>query len=171
VIAEKLTSAPVLSRHVIERVQADLSRAPRASRDPSAAGVGRSIGASASAARGRNDRSGVARAIDHDAMGAVAPEVEARLRSRYGERWRAPLEHAPGRADWLQPVAPGCPALGVEVVHAIRSEWARTVDDVVLRRLGLGALARVPAGVRAAVAAHVTREVGADQAATGTGSR
>ena len=43
------------------------------------------------------------------------------------------------RADWMQPLAEGCPTTGAEVVYAIRNEMAMRLSDIVIRRTGLGA--------------------------------
>jgi glycerol-3-phosphate dehydrogenase len=45
---------------------------------------------------------------------------------------------AEDRPEWLQPLAPGLPALGIEAVVAIQREGALTEDDVLDRRLRLG---------------------------------
>jgi glycerol-3-phosphate dehydrogenase len=48
-------------------------------------------------------------------------------------------------------LAPGCPAIGAEVVHAIRNEMAQSVADFLVRRTGL-AWRRPPEAEAAAVA-------------------
>ncbi|NLB07386.1 MAG: hypothetical protein GX835_10575, partial [Desulfobulbaceae bacterium] len=42
--------------------------------------------------------------------------------------------------DLLQPVAPDRPTLAAEVEHAVQSEMARTLDDLLFRRTGLGTI-------------------------------
>lgn len=46
------------------------------------------------------------------------------------------LEHS----SLLEPIAPGAPVLGAEILHAVRREQALTFDDVVFRRTLLGVL-------------------------------
>lgn len=64
----------------------------------------------------------------------VPAGVPRRLVERYGAEAPRVLAHADGNPALLEPVAPGVPALGVEVVHAVRCEGASNVEDVVERR-------------------------------------
>lgn len=114
VIAEKLTSAPTLSQRVVQCVCADASRRPL---DPT---------------RGGADDGDA----DDRADPGVDENVRRRLTARYGQRWRHVASGCNGLPALLEPLAPGSQALGAEVVHAVRSEMAVTLPDVV-RRLGL----------------------------------
>ena len=67
----------------------------------------------------------------------LTTDVLAHLAGRHGGDTRvlAAMIHAdPSLGD---PIAPGLPYLRAEAVHAVRHEMARTVDDVVARRLPL----------------------------------
>jgi glycerol-3-phosphate dehydrogenase len=61
------------------------------------------------------------------------------LVARYAEAAAAIVRLMKERADWMQPLAEGCPTTGAEVVHAIRNEMAMRLSDIVIRRTGLGA--------------------------------
>jgi glycerol-3-phosphate dehydrogenase len=56
------------------------------------------------------------------------------------------------RSDWRMPLEPGTPAVGAEVIYAIRHEMALTLGDVLIRRTGLGADGRPSAGIIQAAA-------------------
>jgi glycerol-3-phosphate dehydrogenase len=67
--------------------------------------------------------------------------VPRRLVQRYGSeasRVAAYAEHTP---DLLDPLAPGVPVLGVEVVHAVACEGALDTDDVLERRTRISLIA------------------------------
>jgi glycerol-3-phosphate dehydrogenase len=61
------------------------------------------------------------------------------LVARYAEAAAAIVRLMKERADWMQPLAEGCPTTGAEVVYAIRNEMAMRLSDIVIRRTGLGA--------------------------------
>ena len=58
----------------------------------------------------------------------------ARLRRRFGAEAGRVAAYADARPALLDPIAPGVPVLGVEVVHAVRREGAIDLDDVLARR-------------------------------------
>jgi glycerol-3-phosphate dehydrogenase len=94
----------------------------------------------------------------------------AALAGRYGYTARTVLEIAksdPARPELAQPVVDGLPDILAEVVYAARSEQARSLGDVLLRRTRLGLLAarRVtdPQTARR-VAATLAGELGWDEA-------
>ena len=60
--------------------------------------------------------------------------VLTHLRARYGTEVGTVLSVAEGRPELLEPLVEGLPYLGVEVVHAARSEMAVSLDDVLSRR-------------------------------------
>jgi glycerol-3-phosphate dehydrogenase len=95
----------------------------------------------------------------------AAPDQE-RLARRYGAGWRTRFAAAGYEASTR--IVAGCEALTLEVQHAIRSEMALTLDDIVLRRLGLGQRGHPGADVLAGVAQVAARELGWDAAATMT---
>ena len=58
----------------------------------------------------------------------------AHLISRYGTEAPAVLALADGRPELLEPVIPGLPYTGAELLYAAREEMAQTLDDVLARR-------------------------------------
>jgi glycerol-3-phosphate dehydrogenase len=83
-------------------------------------------------------------AIDAAALPRVegVPEASyAALAGRYGHVAGDVLAVAAERGELAQPIVPGLPDLLAEAVHAARSDQARSIGDVVLRRTRLGLLA------------------------------
>jgi glycerol-3-phosphate dehydrogenase len=76
--------------------------------------------------------------LDEDGLPEGALE---QLAFRYGHAARTVLELAAERPELARPIAPGRPDLLAEAVVAARSEQARSVADVLLRRTRLGILA------------------------------
>jgi glycerol-3-phosphate dehydrogenase len=95
--------------------------------------------------------------------------VPSRLWRRFGAESLELVAMAQGRPEWLQPLAPGVPALAIEAVAAIQREGALTEDDVLDRRLRLGL---VPAWYDAArpAAQWIMEEVGAGRPQGAPGS-
>jgi glycerol-3-phosphate dehydrogenase len=99
----------------------------------------------------------------------VPPEAYAALAGRYGYTAHAVIAIAqsdPARPELAQPVVDGLPDLLAEVVHAARTEQARSLGDVLLRRTRLGLLAaRGVTDPQAArrVAAALAPELGWDE--------
>lgn len=56
------------------------------------------------------------------------------LFTRYGSDWTEVQHLIDAEASLAQPLIPGMPYLRAEAIHAVRYEWARTVDDVLSRR-------------------------------------
>lgn len=110
-IGEKLTSAPVLSLKVIED-------------------VGKEIGAPSSVPLAPKAKSGFSPTLSRS--------VVARLESKYGAQWFKVVDGAGVSAEFFQPIHPSVEVLGIEIIHAIRQEMALNLQDLVLRRLGLG---------------------------------
>jgi glycerol-3-phosphate dehydrogenase len=65
-------------------------------------------------------------------------DVPARLWRRFGTEAGEIMTLAHDRHELLDPIAPGLPVLGVELVAAIEREGALTTDDVLDRRTRLG---------------------------------
>ena len=78
----------------------------------------------------------------------------------FGSRYRDVLHLTADRPDWRPGVAPGCPVIGAELVHAARTEMVTTLADAVVRRTALGALDEPAADVLGRVAAIVGVELG-----------
>ena len=60
------------------------------------------------------------------------------LSARYAERAADIVRLIKDGADLCEPVAPGSPTIGAEIIHAIRHEAAHHLADIVIRRSGLG---------------------------------
>jgi glycerol-3-phosphate dehydrogenase len=100
------------------------------------------------AGRCRTARLPLVGAQAHDAQ---APRgVASRLVRRFGSEAADVAALADGRPELLQPVAPGVPVLGGELVAAVEREGALTLGDVLDRRTRLGL---VPAWREAALPA------------------
>jgi glycerol-3-phosphate dehydrogenase len=82
-----------------------------------------------------------ARAEDLEAPDAVGEAAVKQLAFRYGHAARAVLDLAWKDPKLAAPIVPGRPDLLAEVVIAARSEQARSLADVLLRRTRLGILA------------------------------
>lgn len=83
--------------------------------------------------------------------GRLQPAAAAHLAHLYGSEAAGVVALADGAPDLLEPLCPGAPDVGAQVVHAVRREWAVTVDDVVQRRTMLAARGLAGAEVRARV--------------------
>jgi glycerol-3-phosphate dehydrogenase len=93
----------------------------------------------------------------------------AQLAGRYGHAAHEVLRVAAERPELAAPIEPGMPDLLAEAAHAARSEQARTVGDVLLRRTRLALTAArdvcAPgAGAPRRVAAVLAAELGWDEA-------
>jgi glycerol-3-phosphate dehydrogenase len=73
--------------------------------------------------------------------GQLPTEAIEQMRFRYGHAARDVLALAAERPDLARPIVPGRPDLLAEAALAARSEQARSVGDVLLRRTRLGLLA------------------------------
>ena len=65
-------------------------------------------------------------------------EITRRLAALYAENSATIVRLIAERPELATPVAPGCPALGAEVVYAARHEMAVRLADIVIRRTTLG---------------------------------
>ena len=74
-------------------------------------------------------------------VAGVAPVSYVALAERYGHAAAAVLRLASERTELARPILAGFPDLLAEAVHAVRSEQARGLADVLLRRTRLGLLA------------------------------
>jgi len=77
-------------------------------------------------------------AEDEDRKFAVAQGTVAYLRSFYGSRYMDVLQLVQEDPACKEPVCDCSPVIAAQIVYAIRTEMARTADDVIWRRLGLG---------------------------------
>jgi len=97
----------------------------------------------------------------HGATGWDAPELPAHLATRYGGDAREVLSLSRADASLADPIVPGLAYSKAEVVYAVRSEMARTVDDVLSRRTRARLLARDASAAAASdVATLMAAELG-----------
>ena len=68
---------------------------------------------------------------------ALAADTIRLLRDRYGTRAAMVHRIAAERPELAELLAPGCPAIAAEVVHAVRNEMALCVADFLVRRTSL----------------------------------
>jgi glycerol-3-phosphate dehydrogenase len=112
-----------------------------------------------------------ARPADLEAPEGVGEEALSQLAFRYGHASRRVLDLARERPELAAPMVPGRPDLLAEAVLAARSEQARSLADVLLRRTRLGILA-APAlrdpEVRRPIAAAIGGELGWSEARVDT---
>jgi glycerol-3-phosphate dehydrogenase len=126
----KLTTHREIAEKLIDRVMKELGRPAGkcptlATALPGARPLGREEGARDAASIGR---------IGHDGIGYDAAEI---LKARYGTRAPIVARVAAERPELAAPLARGCPAIGAEVVHAVRNEMAHSIDDFLIRRTSL----------------------------------
>lgn len=94
----------------------------------------------------------------------LSPATGAHLVGQYGDETPALYALAAQRRTLAEPVHPDHPALGAEVVFAVRQEFARRLDDVMVRRLGLVyETSDAGAAAVARVAEIMARELGWDE--------
>jgi glycerol-3-phosphate dehydrogenase len=109
-------------------------------------------------------RFGEASGNDSEALDALPRPTRENLVTRYGTRAALPARLAAADPALAAPVAPGCPVVGAEVIHAVRNEMAVTLDDFMVRRIGAVWRWPVEADVAApAVARLMAAELGWDQ--------
>ncbi len=70
----------------------------------------------------------------------IAPEIVRNLARNYGSRIDDVLAQAEGRPDLLEPLSNSTLTIGAQVLYAVHTEMARTLDDVLQRRTGAGTL-------------------------------
>src|SRR5262249_4912097 len=92
----------------------------------------------------------------------LAPPIIRHLMGIYGDRVAAIVRLMAERSEWRMPLVAGQPNVGAEAIHAIRSEMARTLADIVIRRTELGAMGYPGDEMTAAAAAVAAEELGWD---------
>jgi glycerol-3-phosphate dehydrogenase len=68
----------------------------------------------------------------------IDPQAWAHLQRLYGTRAAEVAGYARERRTLAERITPSLPVIGAQVVEAVRNEMAMTLEDVVLRRTGLG---------------------------------
>lgn len=107
--------------------------------------------------------------VDAPMPAGLAPELRESLAERYGTRQAIVARLIVERPALAEPLAPGCPVVGAEVIHAIRNELAVTLADFVVRRTAM--VWRYPREAVVAaprVAALIAEELGWDAARVAT---
>ena len=90
-------------------------------------------------------------------------QPHGRLLGRYGTEAAAVLDLTRDRPELLEPVVPGLPYTGAELVYAAREEMARTLDDVLSRRTrAVIQLAHATMSTAAKAAALIASDMGWD---------
>jgi glycerol-3-phosphate dehydrogenase len=93
----------------------------------------------------------------------LPPEIQQALIARYGTRAEIVARIAAERAELAEPLAPGAPAIGAEVIHAVRNEFARSPGDFIVRRTAMSWKAPAAAlGSAPEVARLMSHELGWD---------
>jgi len=90
----------------------------------------------------------------------VDAEITARLRRIYGSRAGMVTDIVQQSPELGAMLAPGSAAVAAEVVHAVRNEFARSVEDILLRRTMLGLDADLGAAVVSTTATLAAAELG-----------
>lgn len=104
-------------------------------------------------------------AADSKVLREIAPEAAAILVARYGTRAAIPARIAAERPELTAALSERCPAIGAEVVHAVRNEMIHSVADFLIRRTSLSWRSPVEAEAAApAVARIMAAELGWDRA-------
>lgn len=96
----------------------------------------------------------------------IAPASLDRLRRLYGTAHVEVLAIAEHRPLLASPLVDGSAAIGAEVVHALRNEYARRLEDIVVRRLALGNAGYPGDESLAVVARLAAEELGWSEATT-----
>lgn len=148
----KLTTHREIAEKVVDRALARLGRP---------AGKSRTASVPLPGARPLDD----AASDGADAFRELDETVRSVLISRYGSRAVLVAEIASERPELGKELSPGCPAVGAEVVHAVRAEMARSLADFMVRRTSLVWRSPVEAASAAPAAATImAQEFGWDSA-------
>ena len=94
----------------------------------------------------------------------LAPAIIRHLNAIYGDRSAPIVRLMAERTEWRMPLEPGRPNVGAEVIHAVRSEMAATLADIVIRRMELGAMEYPGTAIVEAVATIAADELRWDAA-------
>ena len=106
-----------------------------------------------------------ARAITTRSLG-LGPQTIDHLAYSYGSEYGQILDYVEEDSAWGRPLTTSVPVIRAEIVHAIRSEMAYTLADVILRRTELGAGGRPDDTCLQACADLMAAELGWEPART-----
>ncbi|MFN9355906.1 MAG: glycerol-3-phosphate dehydrogenase C-terminal domain-containing protein [Alphaproteobacteria bacterium] len=90
----------------------------------------------------------------------ISASTAETLARNYGAMAGDVLVHATSDVTLLRTVSQRRPDIAAQVVHAVRSEMACTLDDVVFRRTGLGTLGPPEPAALSDIAGLMARELG-----------
>ena len=76
--------------------------------------------------------------VSRDAGPVLSERTVAHLVGQYGSEVPTLYDFIAEWPELREPVHPRHGAIGAQVVHAVRREFARRIDDVMIRRLSLG---------------------------------
>ena len=147
----KLTTHREIAQKLVDRVMKELGRS---------AGACPTLATPLPGARplGREKTAG-----DDASLRGIGRDAAEILRARYGTRAPVVARLAAERHELAAPLSRGCPAIGAEVVHAIRNEMAHSLQDFLVRRTSLTWRYPVEAdGAAPAVAKIMAAELGWD---------
>lgn len=138
----KWTTSRQLAERIVDHVERKLGRGPTptpTAEEPLAAGKTGPFDAF------RN-------ALESDFPTVARPTIDLLART-YGRDARALIQRAMSEPLLAEALIPGRSEIALQVVHAVEQEMAQTLDDVVLRRTGLGTLGLPPEATLARIAA------------------
>ena len=93
-----------------------------------------------------------------DALASLAADSRDLLISRYGTRAAIVAQIAVQDPQFARPLADGCPAIGAEVIYAVRNEMAHSLADFLVRRTSLSWRFPIEAAAAASAAARIMAE-------------
>jgi glycerol-3-phosphate dehydrogenase len=149
IVGVKYTTARLVAERTVDLALRKLGRPPVRSRTAAELLPGGDVRDADAAAR---DLSG--------ASGTADAEVARRLVEIYGTAARAVTDLASSDPSLAPRLVPSLPVLRAEVIHAVRSEMACTLADVLVRRTALGAAGHPGREAVRAAADLLTRELG-----------
>ncbi len=94
--------------------------------------------------------------------GIISEACTRRLVETHGTMWSEVAQLCKAQRELAEPVTPEVSTIRAAIVHAVRSEMASTLTDVVVRRTGLGAAGYPGDEVVSACAGLMARELGWD---------
>jgi glycerol-3-phosphate dehydrogenase len=128
-IGVKYTTARGVAERAIDAAVRKLGTGRRASRTAAEVLPGASIA----------DHEALAIETEQRLRVSLADRTRDRLVSLYGARCVPVIELAASDPSLAEPLDADSAAIGAEIVYAIRQEAARRLDDILMRRTGLGA--------------------------------
>jgi glycerol-3-phosphate dehydrogenase len=131
VAGTKYTTARAVSERIVDRAIAKLGVPPSPCRTAVTrlpGGLDRDFALTVAGARRESDA-------------AFSGDTLPHLVAAYGSRYRDIVVCSAERPEWQRRVAQDGPVIGAELIWAVRHEMARTLEDALIRRTPVGALA------------------------------